>query len=167
MNLLNYISIVQILIFTVYLFIVFKKFGVLPSISQSFYEFEKVKYSSAFVIFSWSIGGGMFFQSVYDWKESTEMIFLVSGFLLCVVSIASMYRIKKVGTIHYLVSVGAICSGFWAIINQDWPHWYGFVPLAVFIGFVVWMKVKKIANFTTWAEVAAFYSIFVRLIFKP
>lgn len=164
---MNYISLSQVIIFFVYLYIVKRKFGILPSISQSYYEFLKLKYSVAFVIFTWSIALGMFLQTVYDFKLYTEFVFIFSGIFMAFLGIAAPFRQKEVNVYHYVCSVIAIATGFLALIIQDWPKWYAFIPLPLYVASIVWMKKKKWINFTWWTEVAAFSIIFARLLIRP
>jgi hypothetical protein len=163
---MNYVSLAQVVIFTTYLFIVVGYFGVLDSISKSYYEFGKRGYSTAFVIFLWSICLGLILQQwVYTYKEITSMLFVITAFFLAVVPITGNYMDKRAGPIHYISSVMSIALGFLIIIVEDWPSWKGFIPLVAYGSTV--MLTRKWNNFTWWTEVFAFACIFSRLLFKP
>ena len=165
---MNYYALVILLIFATYAFIIYKKFGILPSISQSYYEFEKLNFSSAFVLFAWSVSFFVILmQALNPYLWQTKLILIGAAAFLAAVPIAALYRQKQIGAIHYACSVIAIGAGFAAIIRQDWPHWYAFVPLALYIGLIIWMKKTKLANFTFWTELAAAGFIFLRLLIKP
>ena len=158
---INYIALVQLLLAAAYCFYIYKRYGVLYSISSSYYKLLGDNRSRDFVIFTWSVGLPMFLYYQYVWQA--QLCFMLAGFFLCVVGIASAYKESFVDKIHNLGSVGAIVLGFAGIVFQD--HWWGLIPLVAFIiaSIYIW---KKVDNKTWWVEVSALVYIFVRLIIK-
>jgi len=160
---INYIALVQLLLAAAYCFYIYKRYGILDSISASYYKLLHDNKSRDFVIFSWGVGLPMFLY-IYQYVWQAQLCFMLAGFFLCVVGIASAYKESFVDKIHNLGSVGAIVLGFAGIIFQD--HWWGLIPLVAFIAASVYMIAKKVDNKTWWVEIAAIVCIFVRLIIK-
>jgi hypothetical protein len=140
--------------FTTYLAITVNYFGVLPSISESFYRWQERDYSSAFVWFAAGICVLMFLQSAQPYKEWTKLILAGSGFFLMCVSIAANYKQKKVGIIHNIVTGLSMAGGFAANIVEF--GWWAAIPIALFAGslFFIIKYVKE--DKTWWWECAGF-----------
>jgi hypothetical protein len=162
---MNYVSLAQVAVFVAYLFITISYFGVLNSISQSYYEFGKKGYSTAFVIFLWSISLGLLLQLIYDYNTKAKILFVFTAFFLAVVPIAANYMDRRTGIIHGVSTITAIALGFGIIIVQDWPNWYAFLPIVCYGASMI--LTRRWNNFTWWTEVFAFACIFSRLLLKP
>lgn len=132
-NAMKIISIITLCASAIYLFITFATFGVLSSISESRYRWLNRGYSEAFTIFCTLVAAGAIGLTFYELKDITRLLFALAGFFMFCVSIASLFKEKKVSTMHYLFSIGAIALGFAALSVQYWGNWKSWVPLVVFI----------------------------------
>lgn len=153
------ISILQILIFISYVTFIVIKFGVLSSISESWYKLEEWKRNSGilFTLFCWGIGFLMPFHTLGDtgW-------FVGSGAGLIFVGAATMFKSTAAYTnvVHMVGAFFCITFGFLGLGFQ-YHQWY---PLIVFLISVIplYFTIKK--NRTWWIEMLAFTSIGVGLI---
>lgn len=153
------ISIIQILIFVSYITFIVSKFGVLSSISESWYRLEDYKKNLGilFTFFCWGIGFLMPFHTVGDtgW-------FVGSGAGLVFVGAATMFKSTAAHTniVHMVGAAMCIIMGFLGIGFQ-YHQWY---PLIMFVvsSIPLYLFVKK--NRTWWIEILAFVSIGVGLI---
>jgi len=158
---MNYIALAQLLLAAGYCLFIFKKYGVLNSISASYYKRLEDNNSRDFVIFCWGLGLPMFlYQPVWQ----AQLCFMLAGFLLCIVGIASHYKEKFVDKIHNVGSFGAIVLGFAGIVFQD--HLWSIPTVVLFLVSCLLIIKKRVSNRTWWVEVAAIVCIFGRLIIK-
>jgi len=134
---MNYIYLGAVVAFYAYLFFIwwlikekkFKQFvlenptaKMLPSISDSYYEFEKINNSRMFVVFTWTVGGLIVFgQYVYEFKELTDWILIASGTFMMAIGIAAPFRQKEVNVYHYTFSIIAMSGAMAATITEGWP----------------------------------------------
>ena len=142
-----YIVIVQVFLFSFYVSFIWAKYGIQPSLSESWYILES-KYRWMFgVILCWGVG-------VLHLLHNTTLFFL-SGALLCFVGVASDYRKQKMTKIvHYIGAIGAIGLSILqlAISGIYWPLLFtGGVTILAFL--------KLLKNRYWWLEIIAFYSI--------
>jgi hypothetical protein len=117
-------------------------------------------YSEAFTIFCAVIAGGAFGQTFLDFKHTTKLLLALAGFSMFCVAIASLFKKKKVGTIHYAASVVAIALGFAAVCVE---HRYGWAIASGFILFVAGWRLLNMKNIIYWIEVFALTLIFASL----
>lgn len=154
----NLLSALSLLMATGYLIAIQIAFGhQLSSISDSWYEFKKKDYSSAFNFFTAGVGIPMWFQYAYMESTGAILCFIFAGAALFWVGVASTFRDKSVDRIHYACAVGSIALGFIALFFEygKWAYW----PLGVFVVLVGIIRLTKINNSTTWIEVAAMVTI--------
>ncbi len=165
---MNYLALFNILSFVIFWGIRFKS-GVPPSLSADYYRLQAKGKSHYFDIFFSVTGVSMWFYGVYHkyYHAYTLMLLAVAGIFLVVVMLAPFFKIAKVATWHYIGAYGAIGFGFWAVTFQYWSTpVIALIPLALFVGTVILLKVNKVPNFTTWVELAAAGCIFTRLLIK-
>ena len=142
------ISILQIVIF------VLIKFGILPSISDSWYELTAIGgvWYSLFTWFCFGLGILMFFQT-----NGSTVLFFISGAGLSFVGAATMFKSSDYWTpkIHF---GGAITGIFGALIGIGIERnlW---IPAAVWAVGTILIEIFKIRNSTWWVEVLAFSCI--------
>ena len=142
--------ITSILIFTVYLLSILLLYGVLPSISDSYYHLpDNLK-----LLFSFSLIGFAFPIVLYD----NKVLNFVAGGLICFVAVSPEFKLVYEGDIHYICAVGGVLFGMLSLwINyKGWKYVVGFILLAVVI-------ILTLPNATWWVEVLAFYTILIRL----
>ena len=147
-------TLIQLLIFVSYIAIVVKRFGVLPSISESWYKFEEEE-NPLFTVFCWGIGLPMFFQS-----NGTSELFMLSGVGLFLVGTAVRYESMYNCKIHYAGAAAGICGALFGLWYEN-GLWQ---PLAAFaILFTTIFLVKKIVEKIWWIEISAFITIVIGL----
>ena len=155
------LSIVQILIFLSYVTFIVIKFGVLPSISESWYELRDLGgvWYSLFTWFCWGLGFTMFFQT----NDTAPYLFFLSGAGLCFVGAATMFKLSD-DIQPYIHFVGALIGISCALVGigverQEW------IPLIMFVlsALVLTFTVEK--NRTWWIEIVAFTCIGLGLLF--
>lgn len=142
------IPIIQTLCFALYLWWVVSHYGVLPSISQSWYTEGRMKYMFILFICSISILTLLLFTKS-PW-------FLASGGSLLIVAFAPAFRSenKIVGILHTGGSIGGISFACYAMIT----HGIYFPVILCLIGSILPDRLK-ITNSTWWVEVICFGAI--------
>ncbi len=110
---MNYIALVQAFFFYGYCIYLVKNFGILQSISDSWY---KVKNKWMFNLFASGTGLPFWF---YDLDSMDGMMFVFSGLLMFGLSIASMFKDgDDIKFIHYGCTIGAILFALAGIYIQ-------------------------------------------------
>ena len=128
MSLLS-LTLIQLVVFTLYVGFITKKFGVLPSISDSWYSLP-VSQKALFTLFTWGIGIPMlFYGSVW---------FFLSGVGLTFVGAATQFKmtISYTKQIHY---IGALTGILFSLIGI-FSLWGNILPLLVFLFFFLFQK---------------------------
>lgn len=139
---LNFIIIV--LIFTSYVGFLMTKYGVLPSISESYYRLpNKRKY--LFILFLWGIG----FPTAILGDTLSAFLVLVG---LGIVGGASLFKSKVVGIMHYVGATVAIGSAH-AYVAVELGYWW---LTAIFLIGGAGIVLLKYKNRTWWVELLAF-----------
>ena len=126
------------------------KYGILESISASWYKLPK-KWNWLFTLFTFGVGLPMF--AYIDHLGYDNGFMFGSGALLCFVGVAVQYKQKLTATVHYFGATGAILLGFTGVIIAN--QW-SFVFLALWVAFLIGYSPSKNKNYTFWAEVTAF-----------
>jgi|SRR5690606_2708318 len=165
---MNIITSVQLLIWTVYGLVVLLKFGWIPSLSHSHYEWKKEGWPRAFELPMAFVGALMWTYGFYNYEFWAQVMIACSGFGLCAVAIASEFQNEEdeeVGPIHYVGAVTAILFGFAGIKYQyglEWGLWMFGVYLVICGGLKL---IKGIGGaYTLIIEHIAFYMIAIRLL---
>jgi len=158
---INILAIIQILIFIWYILYIKKNYGILSSISESWYKLKEKNKQALFNVFASGVGIPMMFYGLLDTISfNSTILFALSGLFLWVVSTASDYKQKMANKVHYVGATLSIICGFIGIIIQFNSWW----PLIGFILSAVVLKRIKIKNYTWWVEILAFGFIITRLI---
>jgi len=142
-------EIISITVFTLYIVAIVIIFGILKSVSDSYYH---IKHKIFFTLALWGfavpamIAGG------------TVLMFL-AGSAICFVGATPAFKMKHEGIVHYIGAVSGIILGM-ASMWLDFGLWWIVAIMAV--GFVIlrW----KATNYTYWIELLAFYLILLGLI---
>lgn len=151
------ITILQGLTFILYITFIVRKFGILPSISESWYRLEGLQ-KSLFTWFCWALGGLMLFQTNGD----TGLFFLSGGGLMFV-GAATMFKTDeaKSNIIHPLGAAAGIAGSLAGIISER----HSFIPLILFVILSGTIALLVKSNRTWWIEISAFVSILLGLLF--
>lgn len=142
---------IQVYVFITYLAYIIGRFGVLDSISASYYHLPKNQ-KPLFTLFIWALAAPTFSYST-GW-------YFGSGAFLCFVGAAAAYKESMTNTVHY---VGAVFGIGLALIGL-WREGIWFPAAITAVAFCIIRFVDAIKNKTWWVEVAAFLSIMAGLI---
>ncbi len=156
MEIISLISI-QFLVFISYVYFIFKKYGVLFSISSSWYELPKDKWW-LFTMFTWGIGVPALLLAI----TLNQPLWGVVGMLMCITGISgAVKQDMTINLVHNIGALGSILVGCLALILIGW--WYSLVGLVLI---TILFRIFKLNNFVWWFEISSFLLIESGLIFK-
>ena len=139
---------VQLFIFLGYMTFILDWFGILPSISDSWYSLP-LKYKWTFTLFCWGIGIPMLFYG--------PLLLFLSGVGLSFVGAATQFKMKESYT-KYVHFTGAAVGIFLPVVFlYTLGIWY---PLLILTMFGLYLLIfKNIPNKLWWFEVISFLCI--------
>lgn len=126
------------------------------SISHSWYILQEKNKGFLFTFFTWSIGLPMLFYA----GMFSNVLFFLSGSLLCFVGVATEFKRKLSGRVHNMAAIGSIILGLSGVCYEG--SWSGFF---IFAGVAIVLVSFVEDRLTWWIEVAAFVSIMVSIVF--
>lgn len=149
---------IELLLFVSYLLFIGFRYGILPSISESYYRLGKLQV--LFLFFTWSIAFpiiliGGFIDHTHSWT------FFMSGSAMTFVGAASAFREDLTKGVHFSGAVSSIVFGFlglWLVLD----FWK--IPIVAVLLMPVIFKYVK--NSTWWVEVLAFATIMLGLLLR-
>ena len=152
--------IMSFLVFTLYIVIILKIFGVLPSISASYYALKKHNISALFIFFCW----GTAFPLMIYWIELLPddwdfLPFIACGGLMFVGASPAFKDLELERKVHSISAI--IC----AIAAYTWTFLYGSIFLGVnfiLLSVILYFILKR--NKTYWLELIAFINIYAQLL---
>lgn len=149
------LTLIQLIIFTVYVGSITKKYGILPSISESWYVLP-TRLNFLFTLFVWGISVPMFFYG--------NVWFALAASSLSFVGAATQFKMTLSWTkqIHYTGALLGILLSLVGIL-VEWNNPY---PLILFLICAVVMTLMKIKNAIWWIEIAAFLTILGGLLIR-
>lgn len=153
------ITLLQAFVFLSYIGFIVYRFGVLPSISESWYRLEPLRKSYLFTLFCWSLSTLMLFQT-----NETTAWFFASGAGLAFVGAATMFKWTGAYTdkIHGLGAVvGIVCA--LVGLGVEYNNW---MPTALFVAVGTTISAFKLQNRIWWIEIAAFVSVISGLLYR-
>lgn len=152
--------ITSLLVFALYTTIILMAFGVLPSVSDSYYALKKHNISAPFTLFCW----GTAFPLLIYWIELLPndwnfLPFIACGGLLFVGASPAFKDVELERKVHSISAM--IC----AVTAYTWTFLYGsifiginFILLSILLYFI--LKRNKIY----WLELIAFTNIYIQLL---
>ena len=143
--------IISLVIFTYYNWIVYFQFGILKSVSASYYE---IKHK---ILFTLSLWGFAVPVMLYGFIALNSWWLVLAGIGICFVGAAPDYKMKMEGDVHYASAMSGIIFGLVALTFLG--LWFVSLPTAVLI-----LAINKIRNHTYWQELIAFYVIVLTLL---
>lgn len=157
------VIIILSIIFAVYVGVIIYKFGMLSSISESWYRW-KAYINKTFNPFSWFMLGlaitMWFLTDVYEFKPQAEIFIGLASFALGGAGIFSSFKDNDmVGTIHSLGAIICIICMDAVIIVQWWNQPWIWIPAGVTALFWTSGKSVKMDNLVLWVEIVAFVFI--------
>lgn len=155
------LTIVQILIFIVYVTFILIKFGLLSSISESWYSLRDIGgvWYSLFTWFCWGIGFTMFFQT----NGVAPYLFFLSGVGFCSVGVATMFKLND-SIQPYIHFTGALTGIICSLIGLGIER-HGWIPLIIFTLSSIILKYITVSNKIWWIEIMAFITIGLGLLY--
>lgn len=153
------ITLLQALVFLLYIGFIVYRFGVLPSISESWYRLQPFRISFLFTLFCWSLSTLMLFQT----NETTGWFF-ASGVGLAFVGTATMFKWSGAYT-DKLHGLGAVVGILCALVGLgvEYNNW---IPTAAFVAIAAILSAFKVENKVWWIEIAAFCSVIAGLFYR-
>ncbi len=145
------ITLIQGCIFLIYVIYIISKFGMLPSISDSYYRFKGFNEVIFFWIFCTSLGFLMLGQ------EHHGFLFYASGIGLMLTGLMAPFK-----NTHFNIalwhSIGAYTCIFSALIGLLVER-HTYLPLFSFFVIAIIIKLMNLKNNTFWLEISAFACI--------
>ena len=149
------LTLIQLVIFTLYVGFIVKRHNILPSISDSWYQLP-VSQKVLFTLFTWGLGIPML---IYG-----NLWFFLSGAGLIFVGTATQFKmtISYTKQIHY---AGALLGIFGALVGIGFMY-SNFYYLLAFVVSALLLQISKIDNKLWWQEIVAFLVILTGLLVK-
>lgn len=153
------ITSLQALVFLFYIGFIVYRFGVLPSISESWYKLEPFRMGFLFTLFCWSLSMLMLFQT-----NETTGLFFASGTGLGFVGAATMFKSTAALTdkVHGAGAVVGILSALLGL-GVEYNNW---IPMAVFVGIGATLSAFNVKNKIWWIEIVAFLCVISGLFYR-
>lgn len=153
-----YVLTFQLLVFVLYVGYIYRKFGVLTSISASFYKLQPSGKAGLFTLFCFLLGFPMFMYAT----TAPGAFFL--SMMLCFTGAATDYEEKTTNIVHFTGAAFGIIGAVIGISIQFWPFYWLFFILGWRIAYI-WMshtpeREEKVVWYT---EVYAFIVIIASL----
>lgn len=141
------IPIIQTIVFLTYLVFLIKRYGVLDSISDSWYQEGEQNYFFQLFLLGISIPAILI----------REPAFVITGTLLTIVGAMAAFKLNKfIGTVHGVATTGAIIAALTGLaIHGIWFPFFAGSTVALVLNH----KGFKVKNTTWWTEVAYFSAI--------
>jgi len=142
---------IMLTVFITYVGFIWSKYGVLPSISDSYYELPK-KIDFLFILFCW----GFAFPAVIIGVDLTDnfLMFLAGGGIIFV-GAAAAFKQELTQTVHEIGAFGGVIFSQLSIAF-DFKMYYVNV---IFVVLGLLILLTKIKNRIWWLELVAFSSI--------
>ena len=153
------ITLAQAAIFIAYISFIISKYGVQPSISESFYKLQETRLGFLFTLFCWGLASLMIFQS-----NETTPLFFFSAVGLGFVGTATLFKWSGAMTdkVHGAGAGIGIACGL-AGLYFEYHMWEPFVGFILATGALLLLKVK---NHIWWIEIMAFIAIITGLLLR-
>lgn len=155
--------IISLSIFTLYIAFILIKFGLIPSISQSYYELEKIKKGYGWIFTFWAWGVTFFLlPTLLDYcSENTKFLAFLTAMGLCFVGIAP--RFKTFQKYIHFISAGVCLAGSFLIIIFNASLLLIIASGLIYLSAIlIGVKYKK-DILTLLIELAAFTSLYLSL----
>ena len=147
----------SVVIFTTFVALLWRKYGILNSISAGFYKLpEKQRW-----IFTLALWGFSIPIIVFGGLNNAELLFLAGGAIVWTGAAAAYNSSDLELKIHITSAMAGVIVGLaHLVINL---HLYYLVGGATVIAFIIYKRSK---NYTWWLEILYFYTIIIGLLWK-
>jgi len=149
------LTLTQLLVLTLYLGLIIKRYGILPSISDSWYSLPQ-RENFLFTLFTWGLGIPMLFYG--------NVWFFLSGSGLSFVGAATQFK-SMIGITKEVHYAGALVGILGALIGI-WIQWDNLLPLVWFLFLALSIQVSYMKNKIWWQEIVAIVLILWGLLVK-
>jgi len=149
------LTLIQLLVLTLYLGLIIKRYGILPSISDSWYSLPQ-RENFLFTLFTWGLGIPMLFYG--------NVWFFLSGSGLSFVGAATQFK-SMIGITKEVHYAGALVGILGALIGI-WIQWDNLLPLVWFLFLALSIQVSYMKNKIWWQEIVAIVLILWGLLVK-
>lgn len=142
----------QIAVFILYVGYVVKYYGILPSISESWY---RMRYPAMFTLFCFALGFPMFFhsrefnQAIAGPGDYTFLFYL--SMFLCFTGAATDFKKKVADKVHFIGAAISIIAAVAGITLQYQLYW---LPIGWLISLLITILFAK--NRVWWVEIFSF-----------
>lgn len=146
-----------ICVFNVYIGYVIHRRGILPSISDSWYELPGME-KHLFTIFIIGIAIPMAEIAI----ERDNWWFFASAAVLCLVGIATEFKKKSVEPVHIVGAIGGMGLGVAGMVKEE--H---YILTTLVLATITSIECTGMKNRTWWVEIVCFYFIWISLKVPP
>lgn len=152
MNVLS-LTLFQLVVFVLYIGMIIKNYGVLPSISESWYRLP-LNRKALFTLFTWGMGIPTLLYG--------NVVFFIAGIGLIFVGAATQFKMLTANTkqIHYAGAYIGILGSLFGI----WLQWGAYYPLILFLVSYLFVQYGPVQNKIWWIEMVAFASILLGML---
>ncbi len=150
---MSILTIIQLVVFLLYVGFIIKRYGVLPSISDSWYVLP-LRQQFLFTLFTWGIGIPMLLYG--------NVWFFLSGSGLSFVGAATAFK-DKIGLTKEFHYGGAVLGILGALIGIA-VEYTNYLPLIWFIFLAISIQVSYMKKKIWWQEIVAFLLILFGII---
>jgi hypothetical protein len=149
---MNILLLIQTVVFISYVGLIIKRYGILPSISDSWYSLPQSE-NFLFTLFTWGLAIPMLFYG--------NVWFFLAGVGLSFVGAATQFKMTLglTSEIHYAGAVLGIFSSLIGIASM----YQDLFPLVNFVFFALVLQLSPIKNKLWWQEILAFAVILLGL----
>lgn len=146
-----YIIAFQVTVFVAYIAYIWTKYGVLDSISESYYVLPNpIKH--LFTFFLWTIAVPMMF--IVNSVDHADWWLFGSCACLVFCGAAAEYKNNLTNVVHFIGAGGGIIFALAGLVHQGIA-----APLILMVATIVVLYKYKVSNKTWWIEIAAFVYI--------
>jgi len=157
------IVIIIAVLFSGYVVGITVKFGILHSISRSYYELEKKGKGFIFTLFLFAVSVLLTLYSAYIPVDG-GLWFYFGGVGAAFTGAASMYYERITGIVHYVASgvlLAAPAIGLLVVFNNGWP--LGLLSAGLILAFIAYKKDILRDTIIFWYELYAFSLLIINL----
>lgn len=145
----TFFFIMMTLIFLSYVGMIWYRFGVLTSISESYYKLPK-KQQVLFTLFCWGF-------AIPAMILGDSVLMFLAGSAICFVGAASAFKMKQVYYVHAIGAVLGMTLGLVYLLFDEDQYWIA-TSMVILV-----LTLTKSKNFLWWTEIVTFAAICVTL----
>ena len=159
------LAFISFIIFIGYILFILFRFGLLPSISQSYYALEGEKKGLGVVFYL--VFMTMIFTLIPYWleitSENTQFIAFLSAAGLGFVGAAPAFKLDLEGKVHVISAKAcAVFSVLWIVFNSTLP----IIIVTLSLYPIAFMLIRLLGNKTYFLEMAAFLGLYIAILLK-